>query len=59
VEAAQIGSVMELLQRVPETEISSISLAELNRFHLKTETESNVRNVVFLMNNRTMDNPEL
>jgi hypothetical protein len=35
---------------------SSISWAQLSRFKLKTETESGLRNVIFLNINRTMDN---
>jgi hypothetical protein len=42
--------------RCPETGTSSIDWAQQNRFHLKTETESSLRNVVFLNKNRTMDN---
>jgi hypothetical protein len=37
-----------------ETETSSINWAQLVRFHLKTDTESSLRNVVFL-NNRQDD----
>jgi hypothetical protein len=40
----------------PEIGTSSIERAQLSRFHLKTETESSLRNVVFLNKNRTMDN---
>jgi hypothetical protein len=40
----------------PEIGISSIDLAQLSRFYLKTETESNIRNIVFLNKNRKMFN---
>jgi hypothetical protein len=36
----------------PEIRTSSIDWAQLNRFHLKTETESSLRNVVFWKINR-------
>jgi hypothetical protein len=35
---------------------SSIDWTQLSSFCLKTETESSLRNVVFLNKNRTMDN---
>jgi hypothetical protein len=40
----------------PEVGTSSMDLALLSRFHLKTETESNLRNVEFQIKDRTMDN---
>jgi hypothetical protein len=42
--------------RCPEIRTSSIDWDQWNRFHLKTETECSLRNVVFLNTNRTMDN---
>jgi hypothetical protein len=36
----------------PEIGTSSIDWAQLSRLYLKTETESNLRNVVFLNKNR-------
>jgi hypothetical protein len=39
-----------------ETDIRSIYWAQLSRFHLKTETESSLQNVVFLIKGRTMNN---
>jgi hypothetical protein len=40
--------------RCPEIGTSSIDLAQLSRFYLKTETESRLRNVVFWKINRTV-----
>jgi hypothetical protein len=40
----------------PEIRASSDDWAQLSRFYLKTETESRLRNVVFLNESRTMDN---
>jgi hypothetical protein len=43
--------------RCPEIATSSIDWTQLSRFfYLNTETESSLRNVVFLNENRTMDN---
>jgi hypothetical protein len=39
--------------RCPEMGTSSIDWAQLSRFYLKTETESNLRSAVFLKINRT------
>jgi hypothetical protein len=41
--------------RSPQIGTSSISWAQLSRLHLKTETESSIRNVVFWNINRTVD----
>jgi hypothetical protein len=38
---------VELTQMGPETGTSSIDWAQLSSFHLKTETESSLRNDVF------------
>jgi hypothetical protein len=40
----------------PEIGTNTISLAQLSRFYLKTETESSLQNVVFLNKNRMVDN---
>jgi hypothetical protein len=40
----------------PESETSSIYWAKPNRFHLKTETGSRLRNVVFSIQDRPIDN---
>jgi hypothetical protein len=40
----------------PETTNSSVDWAQLNSYHLKTETESSLRNAAFQIKNRTMDN---
>jgi hypothetical protein len=41
----------------PEIKTNSVDWAQLSRlFNLKTETDSNFRNDVFLIKNRTMDN---
>jgi hypothetical protein len=40
----------------PESEIISIYWAQLSKFKLKAEAESNLRNVVFQIKDRTMDN---
>jgi hypothetical protein len=42
--------------RRPEVGTSSIDWVQQSRFYLKTETETSLRNVVFLNKNRTMDN---
>jgi hypothetical protein len=42
--------------RFPEIRTSSIDWAQLSRFHLKTETECSLRNVVFRNINRAMGN---
>jgi hypothetical protein len=40
-------------------ETSSVNWAQLSRYHLKTETESSLRNVMCVVNkNRTMDNAQ-
>jgi hypothetical protein len=39
----------------PKTGTSFISYAQLSRFHLKTGTESNLRNVVFEIKEKTFD----
>jgi hypothetical protein len=44
-----------IMPHSPKTRSSSIDWAQLSRFHLKTETESCLRNIV-LNKNRTMDN---
>jgi hypothetical protein len=50
----ELGSVSVfrwyLLSRMQSPELVAVSVdrAQLNRFHLKTETESSLRNVVFL-----------
>jgi hypothetical protein len=42
-----------------KTETSSSYLAHLSRFHLKMETETNLRNVVPYVNNSTVDNIQI
>jgi hypothetical protein len=42
--------------RCPEIGTSSIDWVQLSRFHLKTETESSLRNAVFWNINRSLDN---
>jgi hypothetical protein len=37
---------------------SSVDWVQVSRFHLKTETESSLRNVCVLNKNRTVDNVE-
>jgi hypothetical protein len=44
-----------LVQVSEEKETSSINWAQLNRFYLKAETESSLRNIVFLDKNKTVD----
>jgi hypothetical protein len=39
-----------------ETEANSFYLVQLSSFHPKTETESSLRNIVFWITERTMDN---
>jgi hypothetical protein len=41
---------------LPEIRTSSIDLAQLNSFHLKTETESSLRNLLCLNRDRTTSN---
>jgi hypothetical protein len=40
----------------PETESSYIYWAELSMFHLKTEAEFSLRNILFQIKDKTMDN---
>jgi hypothetical protein len=51
-----LSSGSPYLRSGPEIGTSSIDWAQLSRFYLKTETESSLRNVVFLHKGRTMDN---
>jgi hypothetical protein len=44
---SETGFSRRLQVKCPEIGISSIDLAQLSRFYLKTETESSLRNVVF------------
>jgi hypothetical protein len=53
VETTQVGPIDRASR---ETETSSFYWDHLCRFHLKTETESSFRNVVFKIKHRTMDN---
>jgi hypothetical protein len=44
---------------IPDTEASSFHWVLLNRFHLKTETESSHRNVMLYIKYRTGDNVQI
>jgi hypothetical protein len=44
------------LYRCPEIGSTSLDWAQLSRFYMKTETESSLRNVMFMNKNRMMDN---
>jgi hypothetical protein len=52
----QVGPSSYLLGQ--EIGTSSIDWAQLSKFHLKTETESNLRSVVFLNKKRALGNVE-
>jgi hypothetical protein len=53
VKPTQLGSID---RAGPEIGTSSVDWAQLNRFYMKTETESSLRNVVFSIINKTMAN---
>jgi hypothetical protein len=47
---------IELAALSPDTKNSSIYWAQLSMFHVKTETEPSIRNVLFYMKDRAMNN---
>jgi hypothetical protein len=49
-------TILDIIHLSQETETRYIYCAQLSRFHLKTETESSLLDVVFYIKDRTMDN---
>jgi hypothetical protein len=59
VEATQLGTIDRpslCLRFLQKTETSFDGWAKLSRFHLKTETVSSLRNLLFSIEDKSMDN---